>query len=87
MPEARSGFSRLARYYRQEKAFRWHIDCLGAFADVIGGWFTHKVSECEIADALKGLPTAYLAAPGFWASDCRNCDTHLLRLAGMTLVD
>ena len=79
--------SRLARHSRQEKAFRWHIDYLRAFADVIGVWFTHDGSECEIADALKGLPTAYPAAPGFGASDCRNCGTHLLRLAGMTLVD
>ena len=78
--------SRLARHYRHEKAFRWHIDYLRAYADVIGVWLTLKGSECEIAHALKGLPTAYPAAPGFGASDCSSCDTHLLRLAGMTLV-
>jgi len=76
--------ARLKRHFRREKAFRWHVDYFRARADVIGVWLTTEGSECEIAAALRDLPAAGVGAPGFGASDCRRCDTHLVRIAAIT---
>jgi Uri superfamily endonuclease len=76
---ARGGLARrLARYIRESRGVRWHIDFLLRFAKLEGIWYLlkEKEAECEVSRLLR---TKAEAGPkGFGSSDC-GCRTHLYR--------
>lgn len=82
---------RVRRHLRADKPLHWHIDYLTAAIPVV-----HVVAlastarlECTWAKRLLALSEAYVPAPGFGSSDCRNrCPAHLVRLPdGLSLAE
>lgn len=68
--------ARLSRHMRRGKRLRWHIDRLTERGVVIGSWTFERDTECDLVARLSGFP---IAVPGFGSSDCRRCQSHLLR--------
>lgn len=74
--------ARLRHHLGRRKRPHWHIDRLTAGAaemvalPVIGG------DECELVARLMQGPAFAIAAAGFGSTDCRRCQSHLLRFAG-----
>lgn len=66
--------ARVARHMRRDKTLRWHIDRLTTAGRVHGAWLFPGGDECALARRLARLPTPL---PGFGASDCRACVSHL----------
>ncbi|WP_272840522.1 GIY-YIG nuclease family protein [Rhodoplanes sp. TEM] len=66
--------ARIARHLRRRKTLRWHVDRLTTRGTVIAVWAVPDGDECALAGALAGLP---VPIPGFGASDCRRCPSHL----------
>ncbi len=72
------------RHHLQSGRAHWHVDYLRRLAQVHSIYFalTLQPQECLWSQALANLPHAWLPAPGFGASDCRNgCPTHLIGLS------
>lgn len=67
--------ARLSRHMRPEKPVRWHIDRLTTTGRVAGAWIFPGGDECALVARLADLP---VPVPGFGASDCRICPSHLL---------
>jgi len=76
--------SRLSRHMRREKKIRWHIDHLTSRRAVAGAMcFTEtELDECELASRLTNGQGVTMPLPGFGASDCRSCRSHLLHWRG-----
>lgn len=68
--------ARVDRHLRREKSIRWHIDHLTTAGRVKGVWVDETGDECALARGLSHLPTPL---PGFGASDCRTCRSHLFQ--------
>ena len=68
--------ARLGRHMRQDKRVLWHIDRLTTGGHVLGAWVFTGVTECDLVARLSFLPTP---VPGFGATDCERCSSHLLR--------
>jgi Uri superfamily endonuclease len=68
--------ARLARHMRIEKSIRWHVDRLTKIGTVIGAWSFPGGDECDLVRTL-----SHLSFPirGFGSTDCRKCQSHLLR--------
>ena len=72
--------ARLRRHFSIEKKPHWHVDPLTMAAvelaaiPVIGG------SECALVAGLAKHPAFGVAIEGFGSTDCRTCDSHLLRI-------
>ncbi len=71
--------ARLMRHFRQDKALHWHIDHLTVAADDLGAFAVPDGNECDLQEALMGRPELELGPPGFGSTDCRRCQSHLLR--------
>ena len=69
--------ARAGRHLRRPKARVWHIDHLTAVAAVEWVAAFTGTRECEIADFVVARG-AHVPILGFGASDCRNCEAHLL---------
>jgi Uri superfamily endonuclease len=69
--------ARLARHMRRSKKAHWHIDQLTTIGNVEGAFVELGGDECAIARRLAHLPAP---CPGFGASDCRRCVSHLFLL-------
>jgi Uri superfamily endonuclease len=67
--------ARLARHMRRGKRRHWHVDLLTEAGRVAGAWIVPGGDECALVAALSHLP---MPIPGFGASDCRRCRSHLL---------
>ena len=80
--------ARVGRHLRAEKRLRWHIDWLTAQAPVCAVWLrTGRLRlECEWSAALRRLPGAAIAWPGFGASDCA-CAAHLIAVPPEALAE
>jgi hypothetical protein len=61
---------------RRGKRRHWHVDLLTEAGRVAGAWIVPGGDECALVAALSHLP---MPIPGFGASDCRRCLSHLLR--------
>ena len=74
--------ARVARHLRSSKPLRWHVDYLRASARPSAIWYAvgPQKRECAWAQALSGLPGAFIPAPRFGASDC-HCPAHLVYFA------
>ena len=68
--------ARLARHMRRAKRPHWHVDLLTEAGRVAGAWIVPGGDECALVAALSHLP---MPIPGFGASDCRRCRSHLLQ--------
>jgi Uri superfamily endonuclease len=66
--------ARLRRHMRPDKRPHWHIDALTMQGAVLGAWVAPGGDECALNEALSALP---MPAPGFGATDCRRCGSHL----------
>ncbi len=74
--------ARLARHLRREKPVRWHVDQLTTQAALIAAlpFSTPQApEECALAARLLASGAFDLPLPGFGSSDCRKCESHLLR--------
>ncbi len=71
---------RIDRHKRKNKVLKWHIDYLTSVARIVGEFpiRSGKISECELAGAVKSLSDAEI--PKFGSSDC-NCQSHLFYFA------
>lgn len=73
--------ARLLRHFRADKKVHWHIDRLTAAGGNMAALAVPAGHECQLLGALLQRPEFEVAAPGFGSTDCRNCPSHLLRLA------
>lgn len=70
--------ARLKRHFRPDKRPHWHVDRLTAAAVDLAAVALEGGRECAIVAALQRSTGARHAIPGFGASDCRTCRSHLL---------
>lgn len=75
--------ARIARHMRRRKAVRWHVDQLTTRGLVHGAWVFPDECECALVTRLAHLPAPI---PGFGASDCAHCRSHLLQWPEGTVV-
>ncbi len=73
--------ARVARHFRQEKKRHWHIDQLTTQAAALAARPVENGDECALISDLLATGSLASALPGFGASDCRRCDSHLLTVA------
>lgn len=74
--------ARLRRHFRRDKAFHWHVDRLTGVATEAVAVPVPGGDECALVAALLKSRHFDIAAAGFGSSDCRQCDSHLLRYRG-----
>jgi Uri superfamily endonuclease len=77
--------ARLRRHLRRDKALHWHVDRLTLAAVEIVAVPQFGDSECAIIDRLLQSPNFDIAVRGFGNTDCRMCESHLLRFSGWGL--
>lgn len=78
--------ARLTRHTHADKRLHWHIDFLLRVATVRAACYVESVRryECRWSQGLLRLPQAYVPAPRFGASDCRDgCAAHLIGFEGV----
>ncbi len=67
---------RIARHFKKNKIFRWHIDYLTSIADeMVVFLIPNRKVECELAKLFNGFESV----KGFGCSDC-SCKSHLFYL-------
>lgn len=71
--------ARLRRHMRRDKALHWHVDRLTIEAAGIVAVPFAEGDECRLVAALLDGGDFEVAAAGFGSTDCRACDSHLLR--------
>ena len=74
--------ARLSRHFRREKTMHWHIDQLTIRAVDVAALALLDGDECDLVERLNESTALAIAAPGFGSSDCRRCESHLLRFDG-----
>ena len=75
--------ARLRRHFRKDKAVHWHVDELTNVAARMIALAVPGGTECAIVDRLIRSGLFETALAGFGSSDCRRCEAHLLRPAGL----
>jgi len=70
--------ARVARHLRQDKRAHWHVDLLTQAGTVAALCFPAS-DECRLVGALTLTPTFSIPVPGFGSTDCRRCESHLVR--------
>ncbi|MEM8646227.1 MAG: GIY-YIG nuclease family protein [Pseudomonadota bacterium] len=71
--------ARLQRHFRQAKSLHWHIDHLTGKAHQLAALAVPEGNECVLQRALLERPECGLGLEGFGSTDCRCCQSHLLR--------
>ena len=74
--------ARVKRHFRTDKRVHWHIDYLTTAGAVMAAFPCTAGRECELIEALLNRAGFAVAAKGFGSSDCRSCESHLLRVVG-----
>lgn len=69
--------ARAARHLIPGKRRHWHVDQVTAVAASLTALAYPGASECALAAALAAAGLT-VPIPGFGASDCRRCESHLL---------
>lgn len=77
--------ARLRRHLSRNKSLHWHVDRLTLAAGEVVAVPQSAASECGIIDSLLQSPNFDIAVRGFGNTDCRICETHLLRFSGRGL--
>ena len=75
--------ARLKRHFKSTKKLHWHIDRLTVNADQIAALASIDRSECQLVDELLKSNRFSIALAGFGSTDCRICESHLLRSRAM----
>jgi len=75
--------ARLRRHFQTTKKLHWHIDRLTVNADQVAALASVDGGECELVDELLKSNRFSIALAGFGSTDCRNCESHLLRSLAM----
>lgn len=70
--------ARILRHARRDKALRWHVDRLTRRARLVQVLVWPEGDECALAAAARRSPGAAIPIPGFGASDCPRCPSHLV---------
>jgi len=73
---------RLARHLRSGKRPHWHVDQVTSAAGASAGLAYPGRSECGLVAGLVDGGGFGVPVPGFGSSDCRICESHLLRWTG-----
>ena len=71
--------ARLKRHFQAEKKIHWHIDRLTTATGKIAASAIVGGDECDLVAKLLRQPKFECAATGFGSTDCRVCQSHLLR--------
>jgi len=71
--------ARLKRHFKRDKKVHWHIDQLTKHAIRRFAYAVEDSCECDLVRILKKSGEYESALCGFGNSDCRTCDSHLLR--------
>lgn len=75
---------RVARHWRREKALKWHIDYILTDIDCevksIELYFSEIKQECKLNQSLLKSGRYKVWVEGLGSSDCRDCQSHLLKL-------
>ena len=74
--------ARLRRHFRATKTPRWHVDRLTVAAGAIAAVTVSGGHECRLVERLLRSSEFEIAIRGFGSSDCRTCESHLLRYRG-----
>lgn len=69
--------ARLARHFRKRKSPHWHIDRLTGRAASCAALIAPGGDECALARQFHKRLNLDIPVPGFGASDCRKCRSHL----------
>lgn len=76
--------ARISRHLAEDKKIRWHIDRLTTAASTLVALpFAGAITECQLAAAALASDRFSIPLPGFGSSDCRTCQSHLLRWEGI----
>ena len=71
--------ARIKRHFKTHKALHWHIDRLTVNATDIAALALAAGHECQLASKLLGSSRFNAVAAGFGCTDCRSCESHLLK--------
>ena len=71
--------ARLRRHFRADKKPHWHADRLTVGAAELAAIAVCGGNECDLVARLLKHPAFCVAIGDFGNSDCRTCDSHLLR--------
>ena len=74
--------ARAGRHFKRRKKRRWHIDWLSCAADDLFAICFPGGDECALAARLMETGAFAIPLPGFGSSDCKTCQSHLLRWIG-----
>lgn len=69
--------ARINRHFRKRKARHWHIDRLAERATSRAALILRRGDECALAHLIAARPDMQTPVPGFGATDCRQCESHL----------
>ncbi len=72
--------ARILRHARRDKALHWHVDRLTRRARLVSALIWSEGGECALAEAALRIAGAHCPIPGFGASDCPRCASHLIAL-------
>lgn len=70
--------ARVARHMKRDKVLRWHVDRLTVAAVERHAIAFADASECDLVARLLRAGCT-VPVPGLGSSDCRRCESHLLR--------
>jgi len=70
--------ARLTRHFRPHKKPHWHIDRLTIIKAPEAAFSIPSGNECAIVSSLIASRAFRFTSPGFGATDCRQCQSHLL---------
>jgi len=73
--------ARLKRHFKKHKKVHWHVDRLTSVAVTVEALAVLGGNECVLTEALISSGQFKTAIHGFGNSDCRTCDSHLLKLS------
>jgi Uri superfamily endonuclease len=80
--------ARVGRHLRAAKRPHWHIDYLTARGRIVEVMAFPDACECDVLAAALAAKGASVPAPGFGATDCRRCRSHLAAWPdGLTLAE
>jgi len=73
--------ARVSRHMRADKKPHWHVDRITSQCPPAAALCYEGAAECDLVAALSGSAFSF-PLPGFGATDCRHCISHLLRWHG-----
>jgi Uri superfamily endonuclease len=74
--------ARVARHFSATKKPHWHVDALTLAAARIEAMALRDASECDLGARLCATGRFGYVLSGFGSSDCRSCESHLVRWNG-----